>query len=119
MTDFTEMRCRRLVQTALGRGIDVEIVGVAERYRAGKVFLVGDSAHVRPPAGALAGVQDARKLTWKLAAVLRGASRHLRRRAPALAERLAPTIVAHQEARMSGQAEPEGTDPHAQIFGVC
>jgi 2-polyprenyl-6-methoxyphenol hydroxylase-like FAD-dependent oxidoreductase len=45
---------------------------VAERYRAGRVFLVGDAAHRFPPTGGLGlntGVQDAHNLVWKLAAV--------------------------------------------------
>ena len=48
---------------------------VADRFRDGPVFLVGDAAHVLPPAGAFGastGVQDAHNLAWKLAAVLRG-----------------------------------------------
>jgi 2,4-dichlorophenol 6-monooxygenase len=43
---------------------------VADRYGAGRVFLVGDSAHRFPPAGGLGlntGVQDAHNLAWKLA----------------------------------------------------
>ena len=45
---------------------------VAERYRDGRVFLIGDSAHRFPPTGGLGlntGVQDAHNLAWKLAAV--------------------------------------------------
>jgi putative polyketide hydroxylase len=48
---------------------------VADRYRAGRVFLVGDSAHEMPPTGAFGsntGIQDAHNLAWKLAAVLGG-----------------------------------------------
>jgi putative polyketide hydroxylase len=48
---------------------------VAERLRVGRVFLVGDAAHVMPPTGAYGsntGIQDAHNLSWKLAAVLRG-----------------------------------------------
>ncbi len=48
---------------------------VAERYRAGRTFLVGDAAHRFPPTGGLGlntGVQDAQNLAWKLAAVLAG-----------------------------------------------
>ena len=48
---------------------------VAERYRDGRVFLVGDAAHRFPPTGGLGlntGVQDVHNLAWKLAAVLSG-----------------------------------------------
>ncbi|MEU9034692.1 FAD-dependent oxidoreductase [Streptomyces sp. NPDC048352] len=44
-------------------------------YRAGRVFLAGDAAHVHSPAGGLGmntGLQDAANLSWKLAAVLHG-----------------------------------------------
>jgi 2-polyprenyl-6-methoxyphenol hydroxylase-like FAD-dependent oxidoreductase len=51
-------------------------VRLAERYRAGSAFLVGDAAHVHTPAGAQGlntGVQDSYNLGWKLAQVLAGA----------------------------------------------
>jgi 2-polyprenyl-6-methoxyphenol hydroxylase-like FAD-dependent oxidoreductase len=47
----------------------------ATRYRAGRVFLAGDAAHVHSPAGAQGmntGIQDAWNLGWKLALVGRG-----------------------------------------------
>src|SRR5215207_221958 len=46
----------------------------AARYRAGRVFLAGDAAHVHSPAGAQGmntGIQDAWNLGWKLALVTR------------------------------------------------
>jgi 2-polyprenyl-6-methoxyphenol hydroxylase-like FAD-dependent oxidoreductase len=45
------------------------------RYREGRVFLVGDAAHVHSPAGAQGmntGIQDAYNLAWKVAFVERG-----------------------------------------------
>ncbi len=48
---------------------------LARRLSEGRVFLVGDAAHVMPPMGAFgasSGIQDAYNLAWKLAAVLCG-----------------------------------------------
>lgn len=49
---------------------------LAERYRVGRVLLMGDAAHTHPPTGGQGlntSVQDAYNLGWKLAAVLAGA----------------------------------------------
>ena len=51
--------------------------GQATRYRAGRVLLAGDAAHVQSPAGAQGmntGIQDACNLGWKLALVAAGAA---------------------------------------------
>ncbi|MDT0305800.1 FAD-dependent monooxygenase [Streptomyces sp. DSM 44917] len=48
---------------------------LAERYRAGRVLLAGDAAHIHPPIGGQGvnlGMQDAFNLGWKLAAQVRG-----------------------------------------------
>jgi hypothetical protein len=45
------------------------------RYRVGRIFLVGDAAHVHSPAGGMGlntSIQDSANLGWKLAAVLQG-----------------------------------------------
>ncbi|MFE7752203.1 FAD-dependent monooxygenase [Streptomyces sp. NPDC057428] len=68
----SDIRVRRVVWQSLWR-LNVRMV---DRYRAGRVFLAGDSAHVHPPAGGLGmntGIQDAYNLGWKIAHVLGGA----------------------------------------------
>ncbi|MGW2255756.1 FAD-dependent monooxygenase [Kitasatospora sp. NPDC001660] len=50
-------------------------VALADHYRAGRIFLAGDAAHIHSPAGGQGmntGIQDAYNLGWKLAAVLAG-----------------------------------------------
>ncbi|MGC4994525.1 FAD-dependent monooxygenase [Nocardia salmonicida] len=82
---FDNERCTEVVRAITGvPGLAVEILGsgpwrsgaaVADRFRQGRVFLVGDAAHVMPPTGAFGaniGIQDAHNLAWKLAAVLQG-----------------------------------------------
>jgi hypothetical protein len=85
LADYDEARCAGLVRAALedpGLAFRIETVStwamtaqVAERYRDGRIFLVGDSAHRFPPTGGLGlntGVQDAHNLAWKLAFVAKG-----------------------------------------------
>ena len=48
---------------------------VADRFRKGRVFLLGDAAHIHSPVGGQGmntGIGDAVNLAWKLAAVLHG-----------------------------------------------
>jgi len=48
---------------------------LADEFRAGRVFLLGDAAHRHPPTGGLglnSAVHDAYNLCWKIAAVLAG-----------------------------------------------
>jgi 2-polyprenyl-6-methoxyphenol hydroxylase-like FAD-dependent oxidoreductase len=81
---LTKERALAFLRTAIGTDMPMEIVDVAnwqaeatcaERLRQGRVFLAGDAAHVVPPNGGFGGnmgVQDARNLAWKLAAVVNG-----------------------------------------------
>jgi 2-polyprenyl-6-methoxyphenol hydroxylase-like FAD-dependent oxidoreductase len=84
---YTSERSEELVRAAVGLpGLAVEIRGVspwrahaqvAERYRAGRVLLVGDAAHRFPPTagfGMNTGLQDAHNLIWKLVAVMEGSA---------------------------------------------
>jgi len=48
---------------------------VADHFRKGRIFLLGDAAHIHSPVGGQGmntGIGDAVNLAWKLAAVLRG-----------------------------------------------
>jgi 3-(3-hydroxy-phenyl)propionate hydroxylase len=48
---------------------------MASRFRAGRIFLLGDAAHLTPPfigQGLAGGLRDADNLAWKLACVLTG-----------------------------------------------
>jgi 3-(3-hydroxy-phenyl)propionate hydroxylase len=47
----------------------------ARHYQKGRVFLLGDAAHITPPfagQGMMAGLRDAYNLCWKIAAVVQG-----------------------------------------------
>ncbi|MFF3323757.1 FAD-dependent monooxygenase [Streptomyces sp. NPDC002889] len=93
LDDITEEKAIELVRAAIGEpDLEVGIVAqlpaggakwlsfvigaqVARNYREGRVFLVGDAAHLVPPTGgfgASLGIQDANNLAWKLAAVIDG-----------------------------------------------
>ncbi|MFF5563818.1 FAD-dependent monooxygenase [Streptomyces sp. NPDC012623] len=73
-----------LIRDALALDTPVELLSdstwhlthrVADRYRAGRVFLAGDAAHTLAPAGGFGlntGIGDAADLSWKLAAALDG-----------------------------------------------
>ncbi len=50
---------------------------VAPKFRAGRVFLLGDSAHKHGPTGGLGlntAIQDSQNIAWKIAAVLNGSA---------------------------------------------
>jgi hypothetical protein len=83
--DLTAERFIEQVRVAVGiPDLDVKLVDaaptglahrVADRFSAGRVFLVGDAAHTMPPHGGQGGntaIMDGFYLAWKLAAVVRG-----------------------------------------------
>jgi 2-polyprenyl-6-methoxyphenol hydroxylase-like FAD-dependent oxidoreductase len=50
-------------------------IAIADKYRAGRVFIAGDAAHSHPPYGGFGvnnGLEDAANLAWKLAAKING-----------------------------------------------
>ena len=70
----------RLIRAATGLpDLDVDVISllpwsstarVAEKFRQGNVFLIGDAAHVVPPTGGFglnSGIADGHNLAWKLA----------------------------------------------------
>jgi 2-polyprenyl-6-methoxyphenol hydroxylase-like FAD-dependent oxidoreductase len=72
---------QRLIRAATGvPDVEVDVISmlpwastarVAEKFRQGNVFLVGDAAHVVPPTGGFGlntGIADGHNLAWKLAA---------------------------------------------------
>ena len=72
---------QRLIRAATGvSDLDIDVISmlpwastarVAEKFRQGNVFLIGDAAHVVPPTGGFglnSGVADGHNLAWKLAA---------------------------------------------------
>src|ERR1700758_5012782 len=83
---FSPQRCRELLIRAFGEPMDIDIIEVAawqpyervaDQFRCGQAFLVGDAAHTMPPfkaGGANTAIQSAHNLAWKLAAVLGGAA---------------------------------------------
>jgi len=81
---FDAEAARAIVMEAMGAPHDFKIAAIdrwnmsaqiAERYRAGRVLLIGDAGHRFPPTGGLGlntGVEDVENVIWKIAAVIRG-----------------------------------------------
>jgi 2-polyprenyl-6-methoxyphenol hydroxylase-like FAD-dependent oxidoreductase len=73
------------VKRSIGSDIPVDVIGyypwnagqalVAERYRAGRILIAGDAAHLFTPTGGFGmntGIDDSSNLAWKLAATIQG-----------------------------------------------
>ncbi|RBO90934.1 FAD-dependent monooxygenase [Pseudochrobactrum asaccharolyticum] len=81
---WSDQHLTHLIKSAIGADVPIKIhanspwntrVRVADKYRDGCIFLMGDAAHVMPPWGgfnANAGIADAHNLAWKIAHVLKG-----------------------------------------------
>jgi putative polyketide hydroxylase len=92
---------------------------VADRYRCGRVFFVGDAAHVMPPYGGFGGntgIADAHNLAWKLAAVCSGEApatlldTYEQERQP-----IAEFTVRHVLTRGFGLQSAPPNSPHSQL----
>ncbi|MGE0744308.1 MAG: FAD-dependent monooxygenase [Rhodospirillales bacterium] len=84
-TDVDKDEVAGWVRRSIGADIAVEVIGhypwaagqalVAERYKAGRIMIAGDAAHVFTPTGGFGmntGMDDSANLAWKLAAMLQG-----------------------------------------------
>jgi len=84
-TDVDKDEVAGWVQRSIGQDVPVQVIGyypwaagqalVAERYKAGRIMIAGDAAHLFTPTGGFGmntGMDDSSNLAWKLAAVLQG-----------------------------------------------
>jgi 2-polyprenyl-6-methoxyphenol hydroxylase-like FAD-dependent oxidoreductase len=83
-TVLDDAAIRQRVTASLGRDIPFEVVTkdpwlahklIADRYRHGRILLIGDACHLHPPFGGYGmnlGIADAVDVGWKLAATLQG-----------------------------------------------
>ena len=81
---MTDEFVRTLLEPFVPRTAPIELIRrrvythhsrMAERFRSGRVFLIGDAAHVMPVwqgQGYNSGIRDALNLSWKLAMAVRG-----------------------------------------------
>src|SRR6266568_5550120 len=122
LADYPEARCLSLIRAAVGiPELPVQLKAVltyeacelvADRFRQGRIFLVGDAARTQPPTGGLGGatgIAEAYNLTWKLAAVLRGEAGEALLATYDAERRPQADYTAEQVALLSQQRQTEGS----------
>lgn len=117
----TDVRLREPNWSSLWRA-NVRLV---DRYRERRVFLAGDAAHIHSPAGGQGmntGIQDARNLGWKLAAVVNGATPALLDSYEAERRPVAAGVLALSNARLKQAIEqksiPTQRDTSTMQLGI-
>jgi 2-polyprenyl-6-methoxyphenol hydroxylase-like FAD-dependent oxidoreductase len=106
------------------------VTRVADVFTLGRVFLVGDSAHLMPPAGGMGGntaILDGYHLAWKLAAVLNGTAgpglldSHDTERRPVgdmMAEQQFANLARRHAPELLDDTVARGLDPARMLFGL-
>jgi putative polyketide hydroxylase len=136
-TDVSDARMIELVRAGVGKpDLPVRIDGfsrwratadVAEKFQDGRVFIIGDAAHLMPPNGGFGGntgIHDAHNLAWKLAQVLQGhASPRLLESYASERKPVARFTVEQAFARYVARTAPwlaatQKTDPLAHDFDI-
>jgi 2-polyprenyl-6-methoxyphenol hydroxylase-like FAD-dependent oxidoreductase len=88
---------------------------LAQAYRAGRVFIAGDAAHIHPPTGGQGmntGIQDAYNLAWKLALVIQSkAPERLLDSYEAERRPVGADVVARTRAASEGYGREKGGKP--------
>ncbi|WP_163512906.1 FAD-dependent monooxygenase [Fodinicola acaciae] len=137
--DYTDLDVIDKVRIAIGiPDLDVRLVDrsatgmahrIADRFRAGRVFLTGDAAHTMPPHGGQGGntaVMDGFYLAWKLAYVLRGFAgprlldSHDAERRPygeLIAGQQYSNMIFRSAPQLADGTEDEMVDPFAALLG--
>ncbi|KAG0694761.1 FAD binding domain-containing protein [Suillus ampliporus] len=101
-------------------------IRMVNKFSEGRVFVVGDGAHVHSPAGAQglnSGVQDSFNLGWKLALVERGVAdkslleTYSAERLPVISEMLDITTSIHKETITKGEMSSQ-RDPSLFMLGI-
>ncbi|HEX4050439.1 MAG TPA: FAD-dependent oxidoreductase [Steroidobacteraceae bacterium] len=93
---------------------------LADRYRVGRLFLVGDAAHVHPPTGGQGlntSVQDAYNLGWKLAGALHGAPEALLDSYEQERRPIAADVLAHSTKLLRSGEMRRGRENHELDLG--